>query len=608
MNFLNRFKFSALAGIILVVAFVSCEDEFTTIGEGVIGGEPFITDKAVYDVTVLNKKIEAVQTNQLPVYQLGVFNDPVYGKTEARITSQLQLLAINPTFGVFSQQAEDDGTGTAIPENETVTEVFLYIPYFNNKTDTDQDGVVDELDTGDSLTNPGSDPVIDPTNDTDGDGIANNVESANNTDPLDPDTDDDGTNDGEDEETLGDRFAQRFRLDSIYGDPERTATFKLKVERSTFFLRDLDPNTNFQESQEYFSSQEFSPAFVDEVLFDDNVTISDEEILFEVLVDDPDTEADEVGTISRKRDPGIRVPLEMAFFQQNILNKEGSSELLSASNFKEFMRGIHLSVTPSTEELMLLLDITNADIEITYEHDVVDTEEKDEKTFTINLITGGGAASIIGNAVNTFINDEYPAEILNRFNPTVTNAPRIHLKGGAGSYAEIQFNDEDIAEIKANNWIINEANLVFYVDREDVTGSVIEPQRLYLFNAETNAALYNIQTENSTSNTPLGVFLNYDGILDDSEANNLKYTVRITEHINNIVVRDATNANVKLGLSVSPDIRLVGANSAILSGDVEIDIPAAPVLTPLSTVLHGNSSENDVKKLKLQIFYTQTTN
>lgn len=593
MNFLNRFKFSALAGILLVVAFVSCEDEFTTIGEGVIGGEPFLTDKAVYDVTALNKKIEAVQTNQLPVYQLGVFNDPVYGKTEARITSQLQLSANNPTFGTFSQQAEDNGTGTAIPENETVTEAFLYIPYFNNQTDTDQDGVVDALEEGDDIT--------DPANDTDGDGVPNNTENANNTNPLVQDTDGDGINDDTDDDTLGDRFAERFRLDSIYGD--RTAAFNLKVERSTFFLRDLDPNTNFQESQEYFSSQEFSPIFVDEVLFDGSVTISDEEILFEVLVDDPDTETDEVGTISRKRDPGIRVPLDAAFFQQNILNKEGDSELLSASNFKEFMRGIHLSVTPSTEELLLLLDITNADIEITYEHDVVDSEEKDEKTFTINLVTGGGGGLINGNAVNTFVNDEYPADILNRFDENV-NPSRIHLKGGAGSYAEIElFNEGDLAEIKANNWIINEANLVFYVDREGVTGSV-EPPRLYLFNAETNAPLYNIRTENSNSNTPLGIYLNYDGLLDDSDASNLKYTVRITEYINDIVIRDSTN--VKLGLSVSPDIRLVGANNVMLSGDVESDIPAAPVLTPLSTVLHGSSSENLAKKLKLEIFYTQT--
>lgn len=582
MSFFNRFKFSALAGILLVVVFFSCEDEITTIGEGVIGDEPFISDNEVYDVTAANIKIEAVQTNQLPLYQLGVFNDVVYGKTEASITSQLQLSVLNPTFGSFSQENEESGTDTTIPENETVTEVFLYIPYFNNQTDTDLDGVVDELD----------DDPEDPTNDSDGDGVANNIEAVNNTDPLLADTDGDGINDDIDEETLGGRFAERFELDSIFGD--RTMPFNLKVERSTFFLRDLDPNAGFQELQEYFSTQEFSPTFTDEVLFDGSTAISDEQILFEVLIDDPDTDADEVGSISRTRDPGIRVPLDIDFFQQNIIDKEGSSDLLSIPNFDNFLRGLHISLRPTAEELYLLLDITNADIEITYEYDVIDSTEKEEEIFTLNLVSA--------NAVNTLINEEYSSDILNRFDENV-NPSRIHLKGGAGSYAEIElFNEGDIAEIKANNWIINEANLVFYVDREGVVGS-IEPPRLYLFNAETNNPLYNILTENTTDDTPLGVFLNYDGILDDSDASNLKYTVRITDHINNIVIRDSTNA--KLGLMVVPDIRVIAIDNAMLSGGVEKDIPAIPILTPLGTVLHGSTLENEDKRLQLEIFYTE---
>ena len=57
MNLLNRFKLPALAGILLVVGFISsCEQDLTTIGEGVIGGEPFKTRKISYDVFAFNKK------------------------------------------------------------------------------------------------------------------------------------------------------------------------------------------------------------------------------------------------------------------------------------------------------------------------------------------------------------------------------------------------------------------------------------------------------------------------------------------------------------------------------------------------------------------------
>jgi len=601
MNLLKRLRLPAIVGVVLVVGFISsCEQELTTIGDGVIGGEPFTTDKQTYDVFTFNKKIEAVQTNRLPIYQLGVFNDPVYGKTEASITSQLQLAVANPTFGDLSASEEID---EPFNENERIDSVFIYIPYLNDQTDTDNDGVVDSLD----------DAPEDPTNNSDSDSLLNNEEVANNTDPLNPDTDGDGMNDDVDESTLGGRFAQRFRLDSIYGD--RTQPFNLKIERSNFFLRDLDPSTNFQDSQEYFSNQDFKP-FTEEVFFDGQVTISDEEILFVVQEDDPNTEdVDEEGTISSKLNPGIRVRLSSAaevFFQNNLLNKEGSSELLSASNFKEFIRGIHISAAPTNQELLMLLDITDAKIDIFYSHDTDNdgTTEAVQKTLELRLITQAGTNPIVGNAVNTFINDDYPVEIMNALN-TSENASRIYLKGGAGSFAEVRLFDENqetaetlINQIKENNWIINEANLVFYVDTDMVPVDAITPPRLYLYNLETKAPLYNVATENSLTNTPLGVFLNYDGILEETDNGEMKYSIKITEYINNIIVRDSTSAT--LGLAITPDIRLSGANRAMLSGGVEEEISAAPVLSPLGTVLFGNNVPEEDKKLKLEIFYTET--
>lgn len=603
MNLVNRSRLPAWVGMLLVVGFISsCEQELTTIGEGVIGGEPFVTDKETYDVFVYNRKIEAVQTNQLPIYQLGVFNDLVYGKTEASITSQLQLSTINPEFGAMSASEE---ISDAFDELERIDSVLIYIPYLNDMTDTDNDGVVDILDTAPE----------DPTNDSDGDGVPNNEEAANTSDPLNPDTDGDGMNDNVDESTLGGRFARRFKLDSIYGD--RSAPFNFKIERSTFFLRDLDPSTNFQESQEFFSTQEFSPAFTEEVFFDDQVTISDEQILFIVQEDDPDTEdVNEQGTVSSTLDPGIFVKLNTTaetFFQNNFLDREGGSELLSDSNFKEFIRGIHISVEPTTEELLMILNINNARMDIYYTYDEENDDgsrEEVQDIFQLNLLVNAGTA-FRGNAVNTFINEAYPAEITNALD-TGENASRIYLKGGAGAFAEVKLFSDDvdtadsiIDEIRANNWIINEASLVFYVDSDIVPADANRPPRLYLYNGETNEPLFNILTENNVEDSALGVFLNYDGILDDSDEQNIRYTVNITEHINNLVVRDSTNAT--LGLMITPDIRLSNANNAMLSQGVEQEIPAAGVLTPFSTVLFGNNvPDEDNKKLTLEIFYTET--
>ncbi|MGI9546889.1 MAG: DUF4270 domain-containing protein [Flavobacteriaceae bacterium] len=605
---MNRTHVLLLLGLGFTFLFSSCEEEMATIGAEVIGGEPFNTDKAYFDVFVFNKKIEAVQTNKLPIYQLGAYQDAVYGRTEAQITSQLTLQGGqgSPTFGIYSQSVEDDAdtddNSSTIDENERVTSAILYLPYFQNPSgDRDGDGVADVLDV---------DPE-DPNSDTDGDSVTDNQERINMTNPLDSDTDGDGITDDEDEDTAVSRFPNRIDLDSIYGD--RTQQFNLKVGRSTFFLRDQDPNTNFEESQEFYSTQEFAPTFVGEIIYDGDLTINDEEILI-FPEDDPDTEDDESEGVPTRLQPGIRIPLDNTFFQENFLDLEGQSELLSQSNFEDFLRGIHLTLTPSAEDLLILFDLTRANITITYEYDRIEEGNPvvEEQEYVLSLITGGNALPINSNAVNTYINDAYPGGIAGAMD-TGANASRIYLKGGAGSYAEVHLFEENsgitiIEEIKANNWIINEANLIFHVDRTAMQGVELdeEPLRLYLYNSETVQPIYNAINEQSVADTPFGIFLDYDGFLETEGGLGTKYTVRLTEHINNLVVRDSVNA--VLGLTSTPDIRLAGALSTRLAMGMDENLPVSNTLTPLGTVLFGNNVTGieEPMKLQLEISYTES--
>ncbi|WP_067036693.1 DUF4270 family protein [Allomuricauda sp. CP2A] len=607
MKFSRMIKVSALVGTLFLM-IASCEDELDTIGEGVVGGEPFTTGKVVYDVFAFNKGVAAVQTNRLPLYQLGTFNDPVYGKRKASIITQVTLPSSEPIFGDYSQTTEDnadsDDDDATVPENETVKEVYLYIPFQNPPSvtlDSDGDGVENELDF---------DPY-DPTSDTDGDGVTDIEEKNIGSNPLD--ADEDGTGD----DFVPNIYPRTFDLDSIYGD--RTESFEIKVSRSNYFLRDLDPGTNFEERQRYFSNQDFSSFIGEELTKEGEKTvIIDNQEMLTFAEDDPDTDIKENETVVESRlAPGIRVKLNEAFFQENILDKEGQSELLSQSNFANFFRGIHIAAGDSdSEELMFLLDLTEANITITYtyqDYNSADGEvETAERDYTLNLMSLSNN-TLIGNAVNIFEEDPLSPDIASELD-NGNNASRIYVKG-AKTLAEIRLFEETlngggeiINQIKANNWIINEANLVFYVDQGALGegDDVVEPPRLYLYNAETNRPLYNLATENNANEGPLGLFLNYDGIIEKEGDRGIKYTIRITEHLNNIVVRDSTNAS--LGLTLTSNIDIVNVQEGMRSSDNQaINVPVMSSVSPLGTILYGSNVDpaNEDKKLKLEIYYTE---
>lgn len=614
---------SALAGTCFLLLFlVSCEEDLDTLGDGVIGGEPFVTDKAEYDVFAFNKSTVAVQTNKLPLYQIGVYDDPFYGRREAKVTTQLTFAGLqgDPVFGNFRQSVEDlpeasRGRDT-IPENETIKEVILYLPYQlagAGDIDRDFDGVPNELDF---------DPD-DPESDSDEDGVSDNDERIAGSNPLDPG--EDGTGD----DFIANNFPRSFALDSIFSrrfvglenqDPYIGEEFTLKVERSSFFLRDLDPNSNFEESQEYFSNTDITTFVEGDPLFEGVVAIDNMEIV-SFSEDDPDTEENEELIINDRLNPGIYVKLmgedAIAFFQENILDKEGSFELLTQSNFANFIRGLHLSIAPSNEDLMILFDLTQANITITYEFDdfVIDDSEgnteggieKVERDFTLNFIQVQNNL-VFGNAVNTFIDDPLPSEVLSQLDNDQENASRLYLKGGSGSFAELSLFDRDLDiandildDLKANNWVINEANLIFYVDREalDMNGGTIEPQQLSLFDTRSSLPLFD--------NT-LGAGLleeTFGGNLErGSDGKGIKYTVRITDYINNLITRDSILS--PLTLSVSSSLLITNTLEAESAMSEKEDLPVMNTLNPLGTVLLGSNVplEEASRKLKLQIFYT----
>lgn len=255
--------------------------------------------------------------------------------------------------------------------------------------------------------------------------------------------------------------------------------------------------------------------------------------------------------------------------------------------------------------LLVFLGITACQDQITLEGDGIKNSQ-DTATptnYTLSMLTGGLDNSIIGNVVNSFYNPIYNPNVRSAINST-ENAERIYIKGGAGIHNKIKlFSSPEaqalMVQIKANRWVINGAKLVFHPSQQTLGATKLpKPPRLYLYNAETLQPLLCFSTEVYESHAPLGVFKNYSGMLQAQDEKGEKYRIGITDCINNMILRDSTNANLALGVTL--DIRANATASAKLANGETIKIPNMAISTPLGRVLYRDPVRRSLSKQKIK--------
>ena len=123
---MKKIKYFAFAGLF---ALLSCtDDSLKEIGSDLLKNPNFETGVFTATISVSNIKEKKIQTNALKGYLLGKYTQEPFATKKASIISQVVLPSVNPTFGLNSQANEESNKK---PENEKVTEVFLYIPFFN---------------------------------------------------------------------------------------------------------------------------------------------------------------------------------------------------------------------------------------------------------------------------------------------------------------------------------------------------------------------------------------------------------------------------------------------------------------------------------------------
>ncbi|MBL7887768.1 MAG: DUF4270 domain-containing protein [Flavobacterium sp.] len=404
-----------------------------------------------------------------------------------------------------------------------------------------------------------------------------------------------------------------YELDSIQGGTQK---IKLGVFESNYFLRTYDPASNLQEQQVYYSDEKsLVEAVTDVTNFDNRLNRTpgtphpDQDEHFEFksteikLLKNNESGA---GTVKERLAPGIYMDLNKDFFMNKIVNAPAGS-LVDNNAFKTYFKGLYFKASPetpsSTQGTMARLNFAQGKIVMIYHGK--DSDDADDlyerKTLTIEM--GGKTVNFIEN---NFVNPVTPN--------TVDGDQRLYLKGGAGSMAVIKIlSDSEILNIRNNGWLINEANLVFNIDKQTLGTTIDEPNRIYLYDLKNKRPIIDYSYDTSTNGLyPKFNKFVHDGIIQlDEDKNGIKYKIRLTNHVRNIIKHDSTN--VSLGLVVTEsinDTRNAKLKNPFTAFGTEVKyIPAMSVANPLGTILWGNnipvSSDDYEKRLKFEIFYTK---
>jgi hypothetical protein len=554
MKYFNSVLFKSICVLALIFMNQSCENEFSEIGTDIVGTPGFEIKKKTYPVTTYNKKITPFQSNGLAENLLGYYYDPVFGATTVNFVGQLTPASLTPNFG----------------ENTVLDSVVLTIPY-NSTVSTEDD--------------------------------------------------------------------TSYELDSLYGGT-KSDSIKLSIFRNNYYLRAFDPSGDLDATQNYYSNGSLAQG----------ETIGASELEGQLLYysDNYYPKANPIGLkevneetgeleVTSTIPPSLRIHLYGSstentsvpdrFWEGLIFAKEEDEVLSKTSSFYEYFRGLYFKVEPTVTENKNLaqLNFSSASSNVTlyYTYDQTTTVDGVENT---TKAQGEYEMTFSGNRVNIF-NNEFNTSILQTIEDTSTDAEGddyLYLKGGEGSMAIIElFSNDENGTTKAEQLnefreideegvittkrLINEAYLELFV--ETTLSNLDKPRRVYVYDIANNlpvADFFLDQTTEATSSdskfthlVPLTKETGADGVEEQ------KYKIRLTEHLNNIVMRDSTN--FKLGLVVTSNAGAANTREFLSPTDVE-GVPIGTVLTPKSIVLHGNNSPDAAKSVKFNVYYTEPNN
>ena len=545
MKYSISFIIKVVSFICIAIFISACQEDYAEIGTDIINDQIINIQNQTYPIKTYNKRVLPFQSNTLPGHVIGHYFDPNFGSTTAHFLGQLTPGIFEPTFG----------------DNTVLDSVVLTIPYFSELED------------------------------------------------------------------------ETYIIDSLYGN----GPIKLSIYKNDFFLRNFDPSSDLDESQFYFSNGSMGNSeslnfnqLEGQLLYTNEEFIpSNQEIILVTRDDDGEILTSE--TLS----PSLRVKLEdnlpESFWETLIFEKEGSVELSSANNFYNYFRGLYFKAEQVNAEsgsiFQMNFNSNDAHLKLyyTYETTSVTTNETTERQGVFDMRFGGNRTALFENSFNDAVQQS-----INNSNVDDGDS-QLFLKGAEGSMAIIELFSEDengnnfedfitdfreiINEGEANEEriikrLVNEAYLEFYIDDSALSPETDLPNRIYIYDLENDVPLIDYlqdpTVDPSSSDSKFYHLAPLSFETDENGNESGKYKIRLTEHINNLIVNDLTN--LKLGLCVASNVSLTNTQKLLTYDETVKGIPATSILSPKGVLLHGNNTNNSLKEPKFKIYYSQPNN
>jgi hypothetical protein len=589
--------------LVFSLVFVSCDQDFNTIGSDLVGDEHFDFSTYEAQLKAYSVKTEEVQTNNLPINPLGIYNNPYFGVTKANFVSQVSLVTEQPKFGT----------------NVQVENVILYVPFFSTVESMNTDG--SKVYALNSVYGANKESKMKLS-------VYENGYYLHSYNPLD-----------------NSQTAQRYFSDgSANGTVINFENLKRGNDGSGNSVQNgtrLNDSPNTVENDQFFFNK--AEIIVYKTKFNTTTGVLEYVDANDVVLANQNDAS--LRVVKERLAPGIYLTLNKAFFKKRIL-EAGSANLINNNEFKQYFKGLYFKIEqlPGEEGAMAMFNFSNAKLNVNYssvDEGTIVGSAATSKSLVLNFGTGSGSNSV--SLQDYSYSGVYNAG-LSATNQVTGQNSNLYLKGGKGSVVYIDvFGDTDVLkpvngqlvaganqipdeldQLRLKGWLINEAYLEFYIDKTAMAGAnQLEAERLYLFDATNQKTLVDYNADATTNSNTKYNKLIFGGIIerdDTAGKKGIKYKIRITDHIDNLLnsTDSNLNKNVRLGLSVTENINYsnnyyykspfdVNNTPTVSTDDIEY-FPVASIMEQQGVVLHGTnpSAPADAsKKLKLVIHYTK---